>query len=381
MSAVSASRVRQGPPPGPMPTTASRPCARPTREATIGAADSASATVAPLDLRLGRMRRPPGPQAASAEASATPATPTSARTASEGETRCGSSAPQRRGIEEAGGNAEAFGQRVDRRLRRLEVEGGDEGDGAGGDARLLQRLHGKVDEFFRRAAARAAGAERHDGGVVDETVRVRRTGRVGDLDGEPSVVVEGQAARPQPFAVALRVDEAGGTRRQEPGHEALRGFGVGEAPALRRGVDGKAEADVARRRDRGVGAQMRGQMAGEVVGAPVPAEERHDRAARLVDGEHGRFAPLVDKGGCQEADEDPGGADADDGPAGEEGGPEMGAEVAAVGHVAADPLRRQDEGVRDRLLQAPGERQRRGAGGEDEGAAHAGRSPRRTREK
>src|SRR5690606_37707373 len=58
-----------------------------------------------------------------------------------------------------------------------------------------------------------------------------------------------------------------------------------------------------------------GKVAGEVVGAVMAAEQRHDGTAIMGDGEHGRLGMLVAERRGKQADEDAGSADADDRPA------------------------------------------------------------------
>ena len=93
--AASASGVRIAAPPGPMPTMASRPRARPTLCGSMMSSASEMAQVARADFCLATINWPAAPAAASAAPSLTPWQPTSAKTTSEGLARrgvCASSA-------------------------------------------------------------------------------------------------------------------------------------------------------------------------------------------------------------------------------------------------------------------------------------------------
>jgi len=61
-----------------------------------------------------------------------------------------------------------------------------------------------------------------------------------------------------------------------------------------------------------VGAELFGEPAGQLVGAVVAAEQRHDAFGIGADGDHRGFLALVAQVRGQQANEDSGGTDADD---------------------------------------------------------------------
>ena len=68
----------------------------------------------------------------------------------------------------------------------------------------------------------------------------------------------------------------------------------------------------------------------------MAAQQRHDAPPVVRDREHRRLGALVREMGTEQADEDPGGADADDGRAGPEQGGQMGSEPL-VGDIGVVP--------------------------------------------
>ena len=103
--------------------------------------------------------------------------------------------------------------------------------------------------------------------------------------------------------------------------------GLASVQPGRRRVERDAETTVAGGGDRGVAAERRGEFSGEIVGAAMAAEQRDDLRAVLGEGEHRRLVALVGEQRGEDADEDAGGADADDRAAG-------GEECAEVGGVS-----------------------------------------------
>ena len=91
---------------------------------------------------------------------------------------------------------------------------------------------------------------------------------------------------------------------------------IGQAPAVGRVVEGDPEAQVARGRDRRRNAEQLRDAARQIVGPPVAAQERHDRAAVLGHGDDRRLGALVAEQGGQRTHQHPGGADPYDRPAG-----------------------------------------------------------------
>ena len=108
-----------------------------------------------------------------------------------------------------------------------------------------------------------------------------------------------------------------------------------------------------------------GDLAGEAIGAVMAAEQRHDVRAVLREGEHGRLGVLVGERGREQADEDAGGADADDGAA-------VGEEAAArICGRALDDLGADERGEARRRVPAPD-----GGEGDDGGLHPQASSPR-----
>ncbi len=95
-------------------------------------------------------------------------------------------------------------------------------------------------------------------------------------------------------------------------------FRVGDAPAGRRIVEAETQAQVAGGGDRGNAAGRLGDGAGQTIGAVMTAQQRHGRASILGDGDDRRLAALVGEQRRHGADQDAGGAYADDRRAGGE---------------------------------------------------------------
>ena len=103
-------------------------------------------------------------------------------------------------------------------------------------------------------------------------------------------------------------------------------------------IEGDAKTPVAGGGDRGVTAERLGEFFGESVGAAVAAEERDDHRAVLGQGKDGRLVALVGEERSEDADEDAGGADADDGMAGGEESADMGGDVGEGDKINPPPL-------------------------------------------
>ncbi len=197
--------------------------------------------------------------------------------------------------------------------------------------------------------------------MVDENPVRARLGPFGDPNDQLRLLGQGQVAVFQPIRRTLKGDT--GTREQGR-REVLMVPGVCETPAGRWVVERETETQFAGRGEGRRHAEQVAQAAGQPVGAPVAAQQRHDRAAVLGDGQHRRLAGLVADQRRQRADQDPGGADADDRPP----GPEQGLKVRRG--VRKDHLRTLDtaaETVQLGARQPLGDALRKGEPGGAEG--------------
>ena len=91
-----------------------------------------------------------------------------------GEPRCLGFQP--RGVEEAGRYAEMAGEGMDRRLGRLEVDGGDAGQRQRREPRLRQRFLGQGDQLLGRRQPLAADAQNDRRRMKQQAVGRRRDG-------------------------------------------------------------------------------------------------------------------------------------------------------------------------------------------------------------
>jgi hypothetical protein len=137
------------------------------------------------------------------------------------------------GGEEASGDGEIFGQRVDGGLVGLEVKGEDAGDGLGAQVVGGQRFEDEGDQFAGLDIALAADAEGEGARVVDEMVggAVGRMGGYGDGEGSRHALREGV----EPGGGAVDADGLAG---EQAGGEGFGVFGVGEGVAGRGIVEG-----------------------------------------------------------------------------------------------------------------------------------------------
>ena len=98
-------------------------------------------------------------------------------------------------------------------------------------------------------------------------------------------------------------------------------------------------------------AERRGDRARQVVGAAMAAEQRHDRRAVLRHRDNRRLLALVGKERREHADQDAGGADADDRSAFGKQRAEVSRRIARDMHLAADGVGGEVRGRRARLRQ------------------------------
>ena len=285
---------------------------------------------------------PSAPAQANAAASATPWQPTARNTTSDGAVSLRGLALQGRGVEEAERHAEPVRDGAHRRLVRLQVEGGDAGHRLGRKPAGHENVRlAKMDKLLRRAAPLAAEAEGQDCGMQRDIGHVvaRNHAPVRDAEGEAAPIPERRAASGEPVGRRRLGHEAHRLAGEQRGGDRLHPRAFAEAPAGGRRVEGEAQGRIARRGDGGVGAEGVGNGAGEPVRAVVAAQQRHDAPPVVRDREHRRLGALVREMWAEQADEDAGGADADDGRAGPEQGGEMGPEPL-VGDIGVVPERR-----------------------------------------
>lgn len=260
-----------------------------------------------------------------------------------------------RGVEHAGGvarvrfdeaqrraqRARRVGQRVlgdaprgrddGRERERREIMRGERGGDARGKRRQIRRRGargrrrvraGATGGIGRRDAARVVAqalavdipiaiAQRDDDAARMDQQRVRvATRRMRrDADHARRVRVARQRDIVEPARIAF---DARAFAREQIGHEALARVEIGERVAFGRVQHARAEAQFAARRDRGRDAERVGDLARERVGAREAAQQRHDRAAVLGDGEHGRLRALVGEARRDAANRDAGREQRDD---------------------------------------------------------------------
>jgi hypothetical protein len=218
----------------------------------------------------------------------------------------------------------------------LDVDGGERGQRLRGELVVSQRLLDEGDDFFGIDAAFGADAGDERARMVEQLAIVAWGVLV---DAHLHLAGEGVriAGLRKPGRMALKQDLAADQHRH---HRRLGGRRIGQRPARRRIVEAAAELAVGRGGEHGDATQMIGDLAGKAVGAMMAAEQRDDLRAILRDGDHRRLAALVGERRREQADQDAGGADTDNGAAvGEEAGQQelaVFAVEAAVMHVGAD---------------------------------------------
>ena len=180
--------------------------------------------------------------------------------------------------------------------------------------------------------------------------------------------INGQAGVREPAGVAGLNVQAHGRARQQGGGDGKGLLAVGHHPSGGRIIDADAVAQVAGRGHGGADTQGLGDLAGQNVGARMPAQQRHHGAAVLGHGNHRRLGDLVGQQRGQGADQNARGEDADHRVPGlkQAGGMAGGfvEEVIGLGHPA-DPA--MDQRRRNDALQAAGQRRPRFGHGEDDG--------------
>ncbi len=249
---------------------------------------------------------------------------------------------QRGRIEEPGRYVHVIRQRVDGGLVGLEIEGKHPGNRGRGNVRVPQRRIDQLRQFLRRGAAFAPHPDRDAGRVIDQ---------VAPIAGSP-VRRRGDPQRPAQIAGNVRVGDKGRQRivqphrlaRQQIGGEGFHVVRVGQRPPGGRIVERRPEAHVPGRGDGGRHAKRRRNIGRQIVGAMMPAQQRHDGRTVLRHGDHRGLRRFVCQRRGQQADQDPGGADADHRRAGGEQRAQMIAGVVEnnvrVGHATREPVDR-----------------------------------------
>ena len=221
---------------------------------------------------------------------------------------------QRRGVEEAERHAKPRRDGVHRRLVGLQVERDDAGHCLRREPSRHEHALGEPDELLRVAAPLAADAEGQDGGMQGDIGHVvaRHHTPLGDVHREAAPVPERRAAGGEPIGRRSLGHEAHRLACQQRGGHGLHQRAFAEAPAGRRCVEGESQCRVAGGGDRRAGAEGVGDGAGKPVRAVVPAQQGNDAPTVFGDGDDRRLGALVREMRGEEADEDAGGADADD---------------------------------------------------------------------
>ena len=219
---------------------------------------------------------------------------------------------ERGGVEKPGRDAQLGGKRMDRRLVRLEVDGGEARHRLWGKAMGRQ---GFMHQAGQRAGVHAAFRAHPDAqhrGVEHQLPPGTGCRVVGHAQGEVPALGEARAGLHQPAGVAgldFERHRRAGNQRRRQGLDHLR---IADAPALGRLVEGQAKTHVTGRRDRGRPAQGCCDGAGKRIGAVVAAQDRHGDAAVLGHRHHRRLGALVGEQRGQRTDQNADGAQADD---------------------------------------------------------------------
>ena len=206
--------------------------------------------------------------------------------------------------EEPGGCAKLRGERMDRRLGRLQIERDHAGDRAGRELMALQGRAHEVEKFFRRDAPLAPHAEREDLGVNHQAGRRAGIGAIGDAHVEFAMADKRRAAGRQPCGLPGLDRQSDIAALEQGADDCLGRLRVVDAPARWRIVEGELKAGVACGRDRGRTTERGGDAPRHPVGAVMPTQERHGDTAVLGDRDHGRLASLVHEQRRQDPDHD-----------------------------------------------------------------------------
>ena len=225
--------------------------------------------------------------------------------------------------EEAGGTPSACADRMDRRLVRLQVERGDAGDRRRGETMLPRACRATSAITSSGAAPRSQPTPTARTGGCSTSVAAG-SATVGDRREsvtDHSHCRSSAKARPATAASRRRRPRRGARTGSPASSAAVTAFAA-SGLAMRQPGGGSSRPKPRRTSPAvvigGDAAGGRGDGAGEPVGAVMAAEQRHRDAAVLGDGDDRRLAALVGEQRRDGADQDAGGADADDRRAGGE---------------------------------------------------------------
>ena len=213
---------------------------------------------------------------------------------------------QRRRIEQAQRQFE----RCNGRLIALEVECRDSGQRSPRQSLGLQRPGHMVEQKIAGCAALQPDAQDQAGRMQQQLVFLRSQRPVRHAHRQPALIRPGQ--RRQPPGIAGLDFKAHRLSGDQGRHHGFRHFGIGERPARPRIVQRHAEQDIACRRHGGLDTERPGDPAGQAVGAPMAAEQRHHGAAVFRDRDDRRLFALVGQKRREPADGDTGSHHGDD---------------------------------------------------------------------
>ena len=217
------------------------------------------------------------------------------------------------------------------RFVRLDIHSGERDEAGFRQVFHSQRCFHQFDDFVRIGAAFAAHAGDDCPAVINRAVAVDKPVGNRDLDG----AVGGQrvAGCGEPGSLAGEGNRGPAEQRR---HRGLCRLGIGEHIAGRWFIEADGKARVGRRGEGGAAAEPLRDLAGQPVGAVMPPQERHDLGAILGDRQYWRLTVLVGEVRREQADEDAGGADADDRGAGQEQARQQGLCVLALRPTGMD---------------------------------------------
>ncbi len=172
-----------------------------------------------------------------------------------------------------------YRQGVHRRFVGLEVQRGHAGDGARGQSRVLQRLFGETDQLVGVRSAFTADAQDKHRRMQDQIVTRLCDCLVGDANRHRRRVCEHRAGPRDPICVAGFKGKPNRVPGQQRLRDGLRRLWVRQPPTGRRIIQGQAQGDITGGGDGGNAPGGLGDGLRQMVGAMVPAQQRHHRAA------------------------------------------------------------------------------------------------------
>ncbi len=159
------------------------------------------------------------------------------------------------------------------RLVRLEVERANKGDRFGCKVVRSKSLLHQFDELGRSAIALAADTQCKCPGMIDELCW--RTCLLVNAGDELNFTVS-SARNAGLFKPWNATGEAGALAGKQCSHRVFCVYRIGKRPALRWCIESDTEAKVPGGRDCRDDVQRICDLPGEIVCAPMPAEQRHD---------------------------------------------------------------------------------------------------------